>query len=271
MSSSRLTRSTIAAAGGALLLGALAPWAPAQAEPAPAVLACDVPDFNSTMDYPTTADVTAGITTGGVRITLSLGDMPGIVPLPLPATPVSGTATATVNGKPLTLTGTHTTPALDARAPIPTPVMSGTVAVPNTGQAVVKITQVNFVASAMGMDVAVNCTATSGLERTHPLPIPAPAPKPSATTSKATVKVSKKKVATVKVSVTAKKVKATGKVSVTVLKGKKKVVSKSLTLRKGSASLKTKKLTKGKYTVKVTYKATKTFKASKKTVTFRVK
>ena len=281
MNEVRRRRMTAAALGTTLAVGVLAPWgAPAQAAPTPAQLDCWVPMFEREMDYPTTANLTAERSAAGtVRLTLALGAMPGLAPVRLDSAPTSLKVTATVDGRTVTLSGSHTVRNLAPNAPIPMPVVTGTV--PSSANSLaVAVTKVDAVSSAMGLDVAVNCTPVSGLTRTVPVtgtvtrpPAPRPPVKVTKVKSATSVKtkVSKKKVAKVTVSVKGSRGTATGKVKVTVKKGKKVVKKSTLTLRKGKASVKTKRLKKGRYAVTVSYVGSSAYKASKRKSTFRVR
>ena len=273
MNSKHKNRALSGVAGGALLAGAMVAMSggAAVAAPSAAQLTCDVPAFGSSMDYPAQAEVKAvRAAAGQVKIELSLSDMPGIVPLPLTNVPISGKATTTVDGAAVTLAGTHTVASIGTKAPIPAPKMSATVT-SSASSVAVNVSKVDFVATAMGMDVAVSCAAVSGLTQTIAVTETAPAPAKTAATVKVTPKVSKKKVATVKVAVSGAQGKAAGKVKVTVKKGKKTVKKATVTLKNGAASVKTKKLAKGKYTVITSYAGSTSYKAATKKVSFRVR
>ena len=182
MNAVRRTRSTAAALGGALLAGALVPWAtPTQAAPEPANLNCWVPMFSRDLPYPTTADLTAArVSPDTVGLTLALGAMPGLAPVPLTDAPAHLTVRGTVDGQPMTLTGQHAI-TVGPNAAIPMPVVTGNVS-SSASSLSVTITHVDVVASALGLDVAVNCTPDGGaLTRTVTLPGDPPTEEPTAT------------------------------------------------------------------------------------------
>lgn len=271
MNSNRKSRVLAGLAGSALAAGTLVglTGGAATAVSGPAQLQCSVPAFGSDMAYPTTADITAVRSGAGkATVQLVLGDMPGIVPIPLTNLPISGKAAATVDGAAATLQGAHTVASLGAKAPIPAPKMSATVNAASD-KVTVSVSKVDFVATAMGMDVNVSCVAESGLTQTVAVTGAAAKVAPKVSVS---AKANKKRVATVKVTVGGAQGKATGKVQVTVKKGKKTVKKATVSLKNGKASVKTKKLAKGKYTVTTSYKGSSAYKAgSKKKVSFKVK
>ena len=266
----RRTRSSAAALGGVLAAGLLAPWAtPAQAAPTPASFTCTLPMFSRTMAYPTTAELTAQrVSPGSVQLTMKLGSMPGLAPVPLNGAATGLTVTATVAGQPVTLTGSHSV-TVGPSAPIPMPVVTGTAAT-SAASLPVTVTKVDAMSSAMGLDVAVHCTPDGPFSRTVAVAEAAAPTKASSTTTVKTT-VSKKKVATVSVGVKGSRGTATGKVKVTVKKGKKVVKSSTLTLRKGKAAVKTKRLKKGRYGVTVSYAGSSAYKASSRKAAFRVR
>ncbi len=267
----RRTRSSAATLGGVLVAGLLAPWAtPAQAAPTPASFTCTLPMFSRSMAYPTTAELTAQrVSPGSVRLTIKLGSMPGLAPVPLNGAATSLTVTATVAGQPVTLTGSHSV-TVGPSAPIPMPVVTGTAGT-SAASLPVTVTKVDAMSSAMGLDVAVHCTPDGTFSRTVAVAEAAAPTKASSTTTVKTT-VSKKRVATVSVGVKGSRGgTATGKVKVTVKKGKKVVKSSTLTLRKGKAAVKTKRLAKGRYAVTVSYAGSSAYKASSRKAAFRVR
>ena len=266
----RRTRSSAAALGGVLVAGLLAPWAtPAQAAPTPAAFTCTLPMFSRTMAYPTTAELTAQrVSSGSVRLTMKLGSMPGLAPVPLNGAETSLTVTAAVAGQPVTLTGKHSV-TVGPSAPIPMPAVTADVAT-SAASLPVTVTKVDAISSAMGLDVAVHCTPDSAFSHTVTVAAAA-APARASSVTTARTKVSKKKVATVSVGVKGSRGTATGKVKVTVKKGKKVVKRSTVTLRKGKAAVRTKRLAKGRYSVTVSYAGSSAYKASSRKTTFRVR
>ncbi|WP_110241319.1 Ig-like domain repeat protein [Nocardioides gilvus] len=237
----------------------------------PAKFTCDVPAFEAQMDYTTDIALTLKRTSAtGVSVVAELGDMPGIVPVPIASMDLKAKLSLTVDGAATTLTAAHTAKNMASKAPIDLPTFTGA-GVSSTSTANVTVTRLQVDAVAMGIPVAVVCTPVGAIAGSVPVEgTVAPVAKIGSST-KVKVKVSKKKVATATVTVTGKKAKPTGKVTVTVKKGKKTVKKGKLTLKRGKVTLKTKKLKKGKYKAIVSYAGSKTYKASKKTVTFKVK
>ena len=270
MNSNRTSRVLAGLAGSALAAGALVglTGGAATAVSGPANLDCSVPMFGKDMKYPTTAEITATRAGAGkATVEVKLGDMPGIVPLPLPNVPISGKATATVDGAAATLSGTHVVNLAAAYSPIPAPKMTATVNAASD-KVTVAVSKIDFAASAMGTNVDVSCVATSGLTQTVAVTGAAAKVAPKVSVS---AKANKKRVATVKVTVGGAQGKATGKVKVTVKKGKKTVKKATVSLKGGKASVKTKKLAKGKYTVTTSYQGSTAYKTGSKKVSFKVK
>lgn len=264
VSTNLISRKIAAGAAGALVAAGLSVSAfvtPAQAAVSvPVVFDCAVPAFDSEMEYSTTAsfEVTQA-DSSTLSVEATLGDMPGIVPIPITNMEMDASLAVTVGGAAADLTGEHVVPSLGARAPIPLPTLSGSVAgTSTTPKIVIKTLVVN--ATALGMPVEVTCTA-------RPQTVPKVASK-----TKATVKVNKKRVATVTVKVTGKAKKPTGKVNLVLKKGKKTVGKKTVKLnKKGVAKAKFKKLKKGKHQVVAKYAGNAQYKASQGKKAFKVK
>ena len=143
--------------------------------------------------------------------------------------------------------------------------------------------------SATGLDGDISMTVSFGdMKSTYPLDCTmndgaapatasvvvekAPVVSPAAT--KTTVKTAyakKAKKLTAKVTVTANKGKPAGKATLVLKKGNKQVGTATVNVKKGSAKAVFKKIAKGNYKLTVTYAGNKSFKASKKTVTVKVK
>lgn len=251
--------------------------APVTAPEGGALFDCDIPAFTTSIKFPTAMDLTAQAKGGNVTVSLGMGAIPiKTVPVPLASTPIEGVVKATIDGQAVDLTGSDLLN-IPANTDIPVPAVSGTVA-STKGSVDVVVESATFLAKHPLMNVDVACTLTEAFSKTVDVKAEAKPPvvKPAATKSvtKATYKKKAKK-AVIKTTVKAGKKNATGKVTITVKKGKKVVAKKTVTLKKGQATLVLKKgklKKKGVYTVTAKYTGNKSFKKSgAKKVTFRVK
>jgi Bacterial Ig-like domain (group 3) len=143
--------------------------------------------------------------------------------------------------------------------------------------------------SVTGLDGDISMTVSFGnLKSTYPLDCTmnegaapataevavakAPVAAPAATkTAVKTAYAKKAKKLTAKVTVTSAKAKPAGKATLVLKKGKKQVGKATVNIKNGSAKAVFKKIAKGKYKLTVKYAGNKSFKASNKTVTVKIK
>lgn len=213
------------------------------------------------------------------QINVAMDTFPGITGVPASITVKSVTTKATVEvaGKTAEITGTETiaTPAPLASG-FAIPAMSGAAPSGVTGgKFVVKGLNVKLVANAFGREMEAEIPCTDGEEASFevakPPVVTPPAPAAKKTTTKITSAKVKAKKVTVKGTVKAGKTKVAGKATVVIKKGKKTVFKKTVTVKKGAFSVKSKNLKKGTHKVTVSFKKTKSHKASSKSKSFKVK
>lgn len=258
-------RSTAAGAAGVLALTALTAGGTATAaEDTAPVFACSYTDWD--LDYAPTASLSQS----GTGLTLTLSAFPAIAGVPsfVTVSKVVGKVSATVDGGSVALAGTQVVdPATPMANGFPVPALTGTLPA-GLADTTMTIADLDFTVTAMGGEHDITCEVVApGSFAVAATPAAKVASK---TTAK--VKVNKKRVATVAVTVKGKAGTPKGKVSLVVAKGKKTVQKKTVKLtKKGVATAKLKKLAKGKYSVTAKYAGDKSYVASKKKVTFKVK
>lgn len=258
-------RSAAAGAAGVLLLSGLAMGGAASAEDTAPAFDCAYQEWG--LDY---APATASLSQDGTAVALTLEDFPAIAGIPafVTVSKVVATAAATVDGKTVQLSGSEdVNPATPMADGFVVPELEGTLPA-GLGASTLTLASLDFKVTAMGMENDITCeVAAPGSFQVAATPVAKVAPKTTAT-----VKVNKKRVATVKVNVKGGAGAASGKVALTVAKGKKVVSKKTVKLnKKGVASAKFKKLKKGKHVLTVKYAGNERYKGSQKKVTFKVK
>lgn len=277
-----------AIAAGAMAVSVLSVPTALMVSPAEAAVAagvkftCTVPDFSKSFEWTTDVDITGARVAGAANVTLTAttGDLVGFsIPVDLAGMKNTGSMAVAVNGVAGLLTGSRTAD-VPASTPVPTPTMTGAIAAAGTSLNVA-VTKVDFVANALGSDVEVNCTplnpiVVSGVAVVTTTPPAPPAPSPPVVAAPVVAKISvgaavKKKVATLTAKVSGASGSGAGKVSITVKKGKKTVKRGALALKGGKATMKMKKLAKGKYTVTVSYAGNATYQPGAAKKTFKVK
>lgn len=266
----RAGRAAAAAGAATALLASLA------AGGAPASAADSAPTFVCTFgNWDMAYAPTASLAQDGTAVTLTLGDFPAIagVPEAVTVSHVKSAVAATVSGRSITLAGEHgvspATPMADGfrvpplRGTLPAGMPAGTLGV----------TSLAFTVTAMGMENPIACEATSsGAFAVAATPVPKVGSKTTAKVTVAKKKVKKKRAVTATVQVKGGAGVATGKVQMTLSKGKKALQKKTVALTaKGTATAKLKKLAKGKYSLTVKYAGDRAYTASSTKVTFRVK
>lgn len=150
---------------------------PAAAAPLTVKFTCNVPLFTKTFTWD--AEVTPTFTGSGAtqKIVLQMSNMPGLAPVPITNGAVEGTTKLTVNGTAVVATGSGTTSAAP-NGPIPLMPMSGDYA-GAIADPVIVVSQADFVVTASGVVVDVNCLA--GSDPVFPTPTPTPTPTSTAT------------------------------------------------------------------------------------------
>lgn len=233
------------------------------AESEPAVFSCTYTTW--ALDYQPVVELAQS----GAAVTVSMGDFPAIAGVPafVTVSKVVGKVAATVDGKTVTLAGSQVVdPATPMAEGFKVPVLSGSLpaGLPATTLAV---TDLDITVTALGGDHAISCdVVTAPVFDVAATPVVKVS---SQTTAK--VAVTKKRVPTVSVTVKGGAGSATGKVALAVTQGKKTLQKKTVTLRKGAATTKLKKLKKGKYAVVVKYSGDQAYQSSQKKVAFKVK
>ncbi len=120
-----------------------------------------------------------------VTLVATLSDLPGVAPIPLTNAPITVTLKTTVDGSPVTMTGSGTTTAAK-NTPIKLPEIRGTVT--SSGETVdLSALQVDFAVTAMGGTSEGGCTSTAPIvigevpitEQAAPSPSPSPTPSES--------------------------------------------------------------------------------------------
>lgn len=153
---------------------------------------CNALPFNKQFTWDATVTPTFTGAGAAQEIVLAMSDMPGLSPAKVNGT-VTGVMALTVDGAAVSASGNGPAVA-EPNAPIPLMPLAGVYAGSTTAP-VIEVSKADFVVSASGVVVDVNCTTDPGAVFPTPTPTPAPAPTPKPTPSKKVEKGAKKGVA----------------------------------------------------------------------------
>ncbi|MCL3818716.1 hypothetical protein [Aeromicrobium wangtongii] len=149
------------------------PTAPINVKALPSlVMSCTT--FGSTFGYATEPEIAAVATLEGkTKMSVGLGDMPGVVPVPLANVPVSGVLNITAAGTAAQLKGVHTIASVPPSAPIAVPTLSGEMNSTATSTTF-SVDSAAFNAVASGMSVDIPCAVNQPTTYTVDVqPVPA--------------------------------------------------------------------------------------------------